>query len=479
MPQPQPRIGIVGAGPGGLSLARLLTDRGYADVTVLERKEGVGGKSLTWHHEGVPHEMGTCYVAVGYTTTRRWMEQAGMSEHKLKRHAIRRDTGELVDFKEFVLGTAGPVGAAAQITRYVRDWLHFHEWDLLGGPDTFPGTMGGTLVEELAQPFGQWLQARDLDVVWRFAMRTMTIMGYGALDTVPALYGLRWNVPSLLWSAVTLKVSEPVPGWQYLWRHLASQFDVRRAHTITNVERRQGGGFRVHAQRRDEARVVDTALNFDHLVLTGPLDEMAKVYDFSPQERLAFGVDRDTLEWHEYVTTLVDAKGWFQEGDTRSFEANAKDSEAVARHGLLVARRTGDKTKVAQARAQRRPDVYVCYQYGGTVTDEALEDTLRTDLAAEGARDVDVLKLCRWKYAPQLTKKAIAAGGVHRLERTQGDGGLWVTGATASHEAVDNIVDYNERLADRMELAFKGRDPSDPTALAEIAGRYRFKIHDK
>ena len=33
-----PRIGIVGAGPGGLSLARLLTERGYADVTLIDPK---------------------------------------------------------------------------------------------------------------------------------------------------------------------------------------------------------------------------------------------------------------------------------------------------------------------------------------------------------------------------------------------------------------------------------------------------------
>ena len=42
-------------------------------------------------------------------------------------------------------------------------------------------------------PFGAWLAARDLDVVTRFALRSMTVMGYGSLDRVPALYGLRWN----------------------------------------------------------------------------------------------------------------------------------------------------------------------------------------------------------------------------------------------------------------------------------------------
>ena len=68
----------------------------------------------------------------------------------------------------------------------------------------------------------------------------------------------------------------------------------------------------------------------------------------------------------------------------------------------------------------------------------------------------------------------IAAGAVGRFERLQGRGGLWITGASASHEAVDNIVDYNHRLADRMEMAFEGRDPSSPEAFEELAERYRF-----
>jgi len=137
------------------------------------------------------------------------------------------------------------LGAAGQITRYVRDWPRVHEWDLLGGPDDYVTASGRRMVDEIARPFGEWLASKDLDVVARFAYRTMTAMGYGPLDTVSTLYGLRWNVPSLLWSAVTLKVTEPIPGWQYLWRHLAGRLDVRRNHTITEVER-VGGQLRLH-----------------------------------------------------------------------------------------------------------------------------------------------------------------------------------------------------------------------------------------
>ena len=144
-----PRIGIVGAGPGGS----------------------------------------------GYTTTREWMKEAGMSTHRLKDPLMHTVEGRTIDFKDYVLGEGG----------FMR-------------------------------------------------------------DEVPALYGLRWNVPSLIWSAVTLNVSEPVPGWQHTWANLASQLDVRLNHTITKV-RRENGVYTVVTDRG--------VLEFDPLVISSPLDEAA------------------------------------------------------------------------------------------------------------------------------------------------------------------------------------------------------------
>jgi hypothetical protein len=43
---------------------------------------------------------------------------------------------------------------------------------------------------------------------------------------------------------------------------------------------------------------------------------------------------------------------------------------------------------------------------------------------------------------------------------------------------VDNIVDFNERLADRMLMVFEGRNPSDASALSEVASKYRWRTSD-
>ncbi|HND34612.1 MAG TPA: hypothetical protein PLA94_31630, partial [Myxococcota bacterium] len=118
-----------------------------------------------------------------------------------------------------------------------------------------------------------------------------------------------------------------------------------------------------------------------------------------------------------------------------------------------------------------------CYLW--RVPAEGIHLTALRALAGEaGATIKEVLRQCRWKYAPQLHTAAITSGAASRFEQQQGAGKLWITGASASHEAVDNIVDYNERLVERMELAFAGKAPSDGAAFAAIAKKFRGDLGD-
>ena len=43
-------VGIIGGGPAGLSMARMLRDAGQVDATVFEALPQVGGKSFTFYH---------------------------------------------------------------------------------------------------------------------------------------------------------------------------------------------------------------------------------------------------------------------------------------------------------------------------------------------------------------------------------------------------------------------------------------------
>jgi hypothetical protein len=44
------RIGIIGAGAGGLSVAEALKDKGYTNIVVFEKRDRAGGQVYTWHY---------------------------------------------------------------------------------------------------------------------------------------------------------------------------------------------------------------------------------------------------------------------------------------------------------------------------------------------------------------------------------------------------------------------------------------------
>jgi predicted NAD/FAD-dependent oxidoreductase len=432
-----PSIGIIGAGPGGLSLARILTDRGFRDVTVLEKAERVGGKSRTVQHEGLGHEVGTCYYTEGYTYVRAWMRRYGISAHRLHRHVIHRADGSATDFGHYVSAGSRP-RMVEELARYTKHWMRFFTLQELGHDRA-------TFDAEVSIPFGQWLRERNLAAIERFALRSMTAMGYGHLDHVPALYGLRWNSPSLLLSAAAMHIDEPVPGWSHLWQAMAATLDVRLGWETAHVERGPRG---VEVIAKDGDR-----LRFDHLVVATPPDECGAWLPLDNDERALFG----RLQWAQYYTSLVVVDGWFKHEDTHSYEANLRGADGPQVGHILVARRTGDKTPVAEARTDARKHVYVVYQYGSRqLADTTLRDRLTQDIARQGGRLVQVLGQFPWRHSPKLPAAAIASGAVWALEDLQGKRNTWYTGATLCHESVNNIVGYNVKLADRLEHRLRG-----------------------
>jgi glycine/D-amino acid oxidase-like deaminating enzyme len=456
------RIGIVGAGAAGLSLARLLRERGFAQVTVLERSDRVGGMSLTLNVGGHAHELGTCYTLAGYGTTTRWMREAGVRRYRLTKHEYRLRDGRLIPFRDYVRGEASLLGGVSKMIQYMRHWLPFHRWDLRGNPDEALDARGCSFREMVAKSFGHWLVERGLDPIARISLRAVTVAGYGALDELPALYGLRWVTPALLWSGLTSQMSEPVPGWQSLWTHLTKALDVRLCCEISGCEPTTGGW----ALATSQGEFV-----FDHLFIAAPVDgERGAWLSLNPDRRSALGLD-GALSWREYTASLVEVENWFRDGQTRAFESAALDSEARRRCRLLVGRRAIDK---ATGAGPLPGNLYLVYQYSDPgMSEETLTQILHDDLASDKATLRAVLERRRWRYSPQFSEASIRCGAVSRFERFQGKDNLWFTGAIASHESVDNIVTYNERLVNRLEAALAGGDPSSAAVFEQVARRHR------
>ena len=54
------------------------------------------------------------------------------------------------------------------------------------------------------------------------ARRSTVAMGYGYLDEIPALYGLRWNTLSLVLTGLLKQLVVAKEGWQSFWTELGA-----------------------------------------------------------------------------------------------------------------------------------------------------------------------------------------------------------------------------------------------------------------
>ena len=55
-----------------------------------------------------------------------------------------------------------------------------------------------------------------------------------------------------------------------------------------------------------------------------------------------------------------------------------------------------------------------------------------------------------WKYFPQYRREAVAEGLFSRLQTCQGQGGVWFTGSTFSHELVSSVVEHARGIVNQM-----------------------------
>jgi predicted NAD/FAD-dependent oxidoreductase len=71
----RPRIGIVGAGPAGLSCGQALRQRGF-DVVILEKSRGIGGRMATRRRDGLQFDHGAPCASLGSAAAGSWVAAA-------------------------------------------------------------------------------------------------------------------------------------------------------------------------------------------------------------------------------------------------------------------------------------------------------------------------------------------------------------------------------------------------------------------
>ena len=409
------RIAILGAGPAGLTFARLLAEQSDHSVTLFEKTHRVGGKSLSVRQGEDLIEFGTCYTIMSHRRVMAWMREQGITIQQIVPHKI--DGIPARDF--FNSGPGGPL--ALQGIRYVlarRKLLKALESD----------TPPQKVLDEAATPAVDWLRARNLGKIEKMMMRTVTGMGYGDLKTVPILHAMRWVDMDLILSGTLNRIYMPVEGWSEFWERLAAGMDVRLETQVRFIERTDDGHKIVLSDGTEET--------FDALVCAMPVDRFAAMMTPTESERIV----GDSIHWGSFATTLISSEDWFQEQIEYYSETCVPGAEA----GLLMsARREGYDAGLGG-------HLYIANQLPGIYTGPELIEILREEVMKRGGTINAVIQQEIWEYFAEYQPDAIRNGLIARMRRMQGEKNTWYTGASFSHESVANISIHNEAVVPQM-----------------------------
>ena len=404
-------VAVVGAGPGGLAVARELERAGHR-VTVLEERESVGGKCQSVHADGRAYDLG------GHICTNRYERIAELLT-ELDVETERTSRYRVLD---------APGGAAArQPMAFLRDGS-LHRYRELRERE-FPRIAEPGLAHSaraLAAPVSEWLAEHGLESMADSFATGWTAAGYGHLDdVVPALYfvkyaemtGLLDPGPELLGHRGDFTV---VGGFATLWRRVAEELkDVRCGVRVTSVERRPDG-VRVHTD--------SGPLDADDVVLAVPPDRILPVLDARDEERDLAARIRS----HAYHTTLADASGLPE--DAFYFLAAHTASRETAGHCVSYHHRYPGS------------EVRTFYSYGRP---EEVTALLREDVEALGGQLGEVHLVRGWAFMPHFGSGDLRDGALDRLDALQGrDRTYWVGGLPA-FELVECVVAHAQDLARR------------------------------
>lgn len=410
------KIAVVGGGPSGLSLAKLLTERSIRDITIYEAADRPGGRSWTLYDGAAVAEMGTCYTTLSHWIVKRWMREKGIH--------LQRNGRVLFDgtnFMKYVNQGGGPP-FAIQALRYFWDGASLRSRLAKPNPDQ-------ATIDEAAMSILDWLRARKLPKVELFLHRIITIMGYGFLDETPAVQAHRWCDVILFVSGALNQLHMPVEGWSEFWRRLAEDLNVRTNCPVQRIERDKDAVWITSPEGRER---------FDWVVCAMPLDEFAGLVAV-PTEAEQFV--NASVEWQGYTTSLFASDNWFEDWHVEGYSDTVIPGARLGR--LVGARRETYEEDLGG-------HLYVTGQLSRGLTEDELREIAVVELEAKGVNVTNFILQKSWKYFAQYSMDAVRDGLLGVMRSMQGTHRTWYTGSTFSFEAVSHISNFNARLAKQM-----------------------------
>jgi hypothetical protein len=299
------RVCVIGAGPGGLAMARLLQLRGCA-VTVLEKLDRAGGMCHSISYSGRDFDVGANYVTKDYREVRRVAKDMALKLTSDKafqnQQSLNVETGQVQNAQTVIKSGHSMFAFLVASIRYF--YFQFKYRKVVAAP----GYAGVAANPDLMSYFSDWLISHGMSPLQKLLMIPITAMGYGTLDKVPTAHALRYINASRFLSMLLTGLNFPqrwpkrfVKGFGHLWQRVAAQLYVEYQTEILHVDR---SGETVKVVTVSDG--AEQTREFDRLVLGIPPNEALRFLDATEAEQALYS--NDTILFNHYVVATATVK---------------------------------------------------------------------------------------------------------------------------------------------------------------------------
>lgn len=440
------RIVIVGAGAAGICAAWYLKQAGFHRVKVLEQSPRLGGKCRSLTVDGQSFDLGANYVTSSYRRVRELASHVGASMYtERKGHAIDAQ-GKVGSLLGAVLRGQSFLAVASQSLRFL--WKRWRLRKLL--TPYRPGFGHVTDHPELRGSFADWLDRNGLPALKEMFEIPLTLMGYGRLEGIAAVYALTYMNPLTFKDLGLFAVDPPLRRWPKrfsqgygrMFERLAAEVNVLTG--VTNLKIDRSGPVQVEydliVQQLEGQATVRERDTFDCLVIACPqrLEVLEPMVELTPEERRLFG----QVIYNPFYVTAYDAPG----------------TEAIAAVTFaLPLPETGQPFVVTRQFPHNDfVSVYTRGDRGNTIgrhevwaANESFLARIMDRAPTRQSRTCD-----EWAYFPHVPVDAVDAGFYRDLEALQGANRTYYCGGLLAFELVETIAEYSHHL---VQTHFVGR----------------------
>nr|KYP58460.1 Putative fatty-acid--CoA ligase fadD25 [Cajanus cajan] len=419
------RIGIVGAGPSGISAAYALVRLGYNNITVLEKHHTVGGMCESVEIEGKVYDLGGQVLAASSAPVIfQLAKETGspleeMDSHKLA--VIDSSTGKYQDVK-----VADDYVSVMSLTLEIQEKVKNS------------GRLGVHAVSEVASDLApDYVERHGLKSVPKSVAYGYTASGYGFIQDMPYAY-----IHEFTRTSMAGKIRRFKGGYTSLWQRIAESIPIKlHCNTEVLAIKRNSDCVNVNVKGRNESETME----FDKIIISGnfPLkygrtyrsvpstciECETEVMDVSELEKDLFS----KVETNDYYTTVLKIKGLeHMPVGFYYFNEYMEDPSTIG-------------NPVAMQKFYADTNIFLFWSYGNsadikgpTVTELAIKS-----IESMGGEVENFILQRRFKYFPHVSNQDMRNGFYEKLEsELQGSRNTYYVGGLMAFELTERNSSY-------------------------------------